>query len=103
MAHQTSDLEVRVVGEPCNEASFVLALTLAVTAFAETHRFEPKEFYKTFSGAHKPVLRIKPGDEVITMTLDAGGTDSAGVKRGQGPNPETGPFFIEGAGSPRSR
>jgi amidase len=74
-----------------------LALALAVTGFAETHRFEPKEFFNTFSGAHKPVLRIKPGDHVITSTIDAGGTDAAGVRRGQGPNPETGPFFIVGA------
>src|SRR5712691_5152547 len=72
-------------------------LALAVTGFAETHRFEPKEFYNTFSGAHKPVLRIKPGDHVVTSTIDAGGTDSAGVRRGQGPNPETGPFYIEGS------
>jgi amidase len=74
-----------------------LVLALAVTCFAETYRFEPKEFYNTFSGFHKPVLRIKPGDHVITSTIDAGGTDAAGVRRGQGPNPETGPFFIEGA------
>src|SRR6202171_6042897 len=77
----------------------VLLLTLALTAtgFAETHRFEPTEFYNTFSGAHKPVLRIKPGDRVVTYTIDARGVDSAGVQRGQGPNPETGPFYIEGA------
>ena len=30
-------------------------------------------------------------------TIDARGFDSAGVKRGQRPNPETGPFYIEGA------
>jgi len=75
----------------------VLALALAVTAFAETYRFEPKEFYNTFSSAHKPVLLIKAGDHVVTSTIDAGGTDSAGVRRGQGPNPQTGPFYIEGA------
>ncbi len=75
----------------------LLLVAFAVTCFAETHRFEPKEFYNTFSGAIKPVLRIKPGDHVITSTIDAGGTDSAGVRRGQGPNPETGPFFLEGA------
>jgi acetamidase/formamidase len=75
----------------------VLLVAFAVTCFAETHRFEPKEFYNVFSGAIQPVLRIKPGDHVITSTIDAGGTDSAGVRRGQGPNPETGPFFIEGA------
>jgi len=75
----------------------LLVLLLAVPAFAETHRFEPTEFYNTFSGAIKPALRIKPGDHVITSTIDAGGIDSKGVRRGQGPNPETGPFFIEGA------
>ena len=75
----------------------LLALALASAACAETYRFEPKEFYNTFSSSHSPVLRIKPGDHVITSTIDAGGVDAAGVKRGQGPNPETGPFFIEGA------
>ena len=72
-------------------------VSLGSIAFAETHRLEPKEFYNTFSGAHKPALTIKPGDHVITSTLDASGVDSAGVKRAQGPNPETGPFYIEGA------
>src|ERR1700722_6822001 len=76
---------------------YVLSLALAVTGFAETYRFEPKEFYNTFSGAHPPALRIKPGDHVVTYTIDAGGVDSAGVKRGMGSNPETGPFYIEGA------
>jgi acetamidase/formamidase len=74
-----------------------LAVFLCGIAYAETYRFEPKEFYNTFSGAHQPVLRIKPGDHVITSTIDASGVDSAGVKRAQGPNPQTGPFYIEGA------
>ena len=75
----------------------LLALALAAAGVAETHRFEPKEFHNTFSASHAPVLRIKPGDHVITSTIDARGVDAAGVQRGQGPNPETGPFFIEGA------
>src|ERR1700680_3373982 len=74
----------------------VLAVPLGNIAFAETYHFEPKEFHNTF-GSHQPVLTIKPGDHVITTTLDASGTDSAGMKRAQGPNPETGPFYIEGA------
>jgi len=73
-----------------------LAVLFGSMAFAETYHFEPKEFYNTF-GPHQPALTIKPGDHVITSTLDASGTDSAGVKRGQGPNPETGPFYIAGA------
>jgi amidase len=79
------------------EMKLLLALVLAAAACAETYRFEPKDFHNTFSSSHSPVLRIKPGDHVITSTIDAGGVDAAGVKRGQGPNPETGPFFIEGA------
>ena len=75
----------------------LLLFALVTTGFAETHRFEPKEFYNTFSSAHAPVLHIKPGDHVITYTIDARGVDSAGVQRGRGPNPETGPFYIEGA------
>jgi amidase len=75
----------------------LLTLALAATGFAETHRFEPTKFYNTFSGAHTPVLRIKPGDHVVTSTIDARGFDAAGVQRGQRPNPQTGPFYIEGA------
>lgn len=59
--------------------------------------FEPKEFHRVFSDAIPPVLRIFPGDTVRTWTVDAGGVDSKGVTRSQGGNPETGPFFIEGA------
>ena len=80
-------------------AALLFIHTIVSTGLSETHRFEPTEFYNTFSGAHKAVLRIKPGDHVITSTIDAGGTDAAGVRRGQGPNPETGPFYIEGAES----
>jgi amidase len=77
--------------------TLVLVLTAATGASAETLRFEPKEFFNTFSGAHPPALRVKPGDHVITSTIDAGGVDAAGVKRAPGGNPETGPFYIEGA------
>ena len=64
---------------------------------ADTHRFVPARFYNTFSFAHPPALRIKPGDRVVTSTLDASGVDAAGQQRAQGPNPQTGPFFVEGA------
>ncbi len=78
-------------------ATLLLIQTIAATGLSETHRFEPKVFYNTFSGAHPPALRIKPGDRVNTYTIDAGGRDAAGAQRGRGPNPETGPFYIEGA------
>jgi acetamidase/formamidase len=63
----------------------------------KTHDFEPKEFHRVFSDAIPPVLHIFPGDTVRTWTVDAGGTDPKGVRRSQGGNPETGPFYIEGA------
>src|SRR6184192_330695 len=83
----------------CQRLGRVTLLVFAVTlpTRAETHRFEPKVFYNTFSGAHPPALRIKPGDSVNTYTIDAGGKDAAGAQRGRGPNPQTGPFYIEGA------
>jgi amidase len=68
-----------------------------VTAGAETHRFVPTTFYNTFSFAHPPALRIKPGDTVITVTADAGGIDANDRRVASGPNPQTGPFYIDGA------
>jgi acetamidase/formamidase len=63
----------------------------------QVHQFEPKEFHRVFSDAIPPVLHIFPGDTVKTWTVDAGGVDSKGVRRSQGGNPETGPFYVEGA------
>src|SRR5262245_62721301 len=64
---------------------------------AETHRFVPQQFYNTYSFAHPPALRIKPGDRVVTKTADAAGVDWNGKTVASGPNPQTGPFFVEGA------
>jgi acetamidase/formamidase len=75
----------------------VVLVAIVRPGFAEVHRFEPKAFYTTFSGAHPPALRLKPGDRVITSTIDAGGIDSSGTQRAPAPNPEIGPFYIEGA------
>jgi len=75
----------------------VLIWCAAVSAGAETHRFTPSTFFNTFSFAHQPVLRIKPGDRVITSTIDAGGMDAKDQRVASGPNPQTGPFYIEGA------
>jgi hypothetical protein len=64
---------------------------------AETHRFVPDHFYNTWSAAHPPALHIKPGDRVLTKTIDAGGVDWNGKSVAAGPNPQTGPFYIDGA------
>ena len=61
-----------------------------------THRFEPTRFY-TAIGAHEPALRIASGDTVETWTVDSGGRDKHLNQLSPGGNPQTGPFFIEGA------
>lgn len=75
----------------------IAALVVTLEAAADTHRFTPTRYYNTFSFAHPPALRIKPGDRVITTTVDAGGADPSGKQVTAGPNPQTGPFYIEGA------
>ncbi len=69
----------------------------SATATAETFQFIPTVFYNTYSFAHPPALHIKPGDRVVTKTIDAGGVDWNGKQVASGGNPETGPFFIDGA------
>jgi acetamidase/formamidase len=66
-------------------------------AAPETHDFEPSEFHLYFSAKPAPVLRVRPGDTVRTWSLDAGGRDRQGNQRAPGGNPQTGPFYIEGA------
>jgi len=61
------------------------------------HTFEPTQFHRLFSGSIAPVLRIFPGDTVHTWSVDAGGVDHQSVRRSMGGNPQTGPFYIEGA------
>jgi acetamidase/formamidase len=63
----------------------------------QVHDFEPTQFHRLFSDAIAPVLHIFPRDTVRTWAVDAGGVDSKGVRRSLGGNPETGPFYIEGA------
>jgi amidase len=61
------------------------------------HDFTPTVFYRQFSALNKPVLTVAPGDTIHTTTVDAGGTDENNIRRAAGGNPETGPFYIEGA------
>ena len=59
--------------------------------------FTPASFSNKFSLNISPALTIKSGDTVSTETIDAGGFDKNAVKRQQGGNPLTGPFYIENA------
>jgi amidase len=61
-----------------------------------THTFQPTLYHNTL-GPHEPVLAIQPGDRVETTTVDAHGLDASGAQAAGTPNPQTGPFFIEGA------
>jgi amidase len=58
--------------------------------------FTPDHYYRTM-GAHPPVLTIADGDTVETTTIDAYGYDVNRDRVTHGPNPMTGPFYVEGA------
>jgi len=61
-----------------------------------THHFHPTHYHTTL-GWHEPVLRIADGDTVVTTTVDSGGCDGSGEQVTPGGNPQTGPFYVEGA------
>lgn len=74
-----------------------LLATVDLAAQPAARTFIPERFYNTFSFAHPPAMRIKPGERIVTKTADASGVDWNGKQVAQGPNPQTGPFFVEGA------
>src|SRR5919198_2636919 len=82
---------------PLTFAAPAVCLAAITSQTPQTHTFTPTRFYTTYSGAHPPALRIKPGDRVVTKTIDAAGTDWNGTSVSPGGNPQTGPFFVEGA------
>jgi amidase len=84
-------------GVPGGDATWTGKRARKAPGQPKTHDFEPTAFHRVFSDAIPPALHIFPGDTVRTWTVDAGGTDSKGVRRSLGGNPETGPFYIEGA------
>ncbi|MCX6608583.1 MAG: acetamidase/formamidase family protein [Acidobacteria bacterium] len=69
---------------------FFLASLVITNLQAET-------FYRTFFHKHPVKQRIKPGEIVATRTLDSSGKDHTGTEVTDGPNPLTGPFYVEGA------
>ena len=60
------------------------------------HRFTPTTYYRTL-GPHPAVLRMGAGDTVLTSTVDARGFDRDRAQVTPRGNPQTGPFFVEGA------
>jgi acetamidase/formamidase len=73
------------------------ALTAASTHAPRTHEFTPTVFRRQFSPAYEPVLTVNSGDTIHTWTVDAAGYDGTGTPRSLGGNPQTGPFYINGA------
>jgi amidase len=82
-------------------AALLVTLCIAGQEFsrAQSKQLLPHTYYSTFSRAHEPLARIRPGETVATRTLDASGRDNAGNLIGRPPNPLTGPFYVEGAES----
>ena len=76
----------------------VLAVSVAIAAQTPTtHRFMPERFLQHVLVRASAGAEDQAGDRVITKTIDAGGVDWNGKQVAQGPNPQTGPFYIEGA------
>jgi acetamidase/formamidase len=83
----------------------LFVLLLAVPAPAKTITYIPQTIYFTYCFSHPPAARIASGDTVITKTRDASNdafkptdkTLAAGNLDLSRVNPQTGPFFVEGA------
>jgi amidase len=60
------------------------------------HEFEPTTFHLSI-GSHEPVLRVASGDTIRTWCVDSGGYGPNGEDITDGGNPQTGPFYVEGA------
>ncbi|HSK10347.1 MAG TPA: acetamidase/formamidase family protein [Vicinamibacterales bacterium] len=75
-------------------ALLLATLVLSGTAAAQTHRFTPTGGVATFA-VRPPVLRVKPGDTVVSPTFSVPG-DYYEKDGGAWPG-EVGPFYVEGA------
>ncbi|HZT31938.1 MAG TPA: acetamidase/formamidase family protein [Bryobacteraceae bacterium] len=77
---------------------FVFLAFLPALMFSAEHRVVAEHYYHTFSRSNPVLLRVAPGDRVITKTVDSAGFDYQGVRRTKTHgNPLTGPFYVEGA------
>ena len=89
--------------------SWLLAVASIVglggTAFAAEVKYDPGDNVQfTYCYSHPPVARIRPGDSVVTSTRDASNDVYSTGDKTLFPkldlskvNPQTGPFYIEGA------
>src|SRR2546422_4239949 len=86
-------------------APLLFVLMLSLPAAAKTITYTPQTIYFTYCYSHPPAERIASGDTVITKTRDASNdafrptmkTIAEGNLDLSRVNPQTGPFFVEGA------
>lgn len=71
--------------------------TLTTFGQPKTIEYKPTAYYRNFSHKIPPVLKISQGDTLVSETVDAGGFDKTGKSVTERGNPQTGPFYIEGA------
>lgn len=82
----------------------LFVLMLALPASAKTVTYNPQVVYFTYCHAHPPAARIASGDTVVTFTRDASNDAFLPTDTTLAPkldltkvNPQTGPFYVEGA------
>lgn len=76
----------------------VLLFVCLAPAPAEEHRVINERNHHTFDRRHPVEARLRPGDRIITKTVDSAGWDFQDVRRTKTHgNPLTGPFYVEGA------
>jgi acetamidase/formamidase len=92
-------IEIAFSNDPTHPASRPFTATRGAPRPAKPtrHVFAPTAFHREFSAAINPVLTVAPGDTIATWTVDAGGADAKGTQRVLGGNPQTGPFYVDGA------
>src|ERR1700726_836110 len=76
---------------------YPIALLFASSLIAQNRPILPDHYYRTFSHTNPVFQRIKPGEGVVTRTLDSGGQNERNEQMSPGSNPLSGPFYIEGA------
>ena len=89
---------LRSIGNEHEAANDVHSCAAAAIASGAVHTVENETNYHTFSSRHPVLARIRPGDVVVTKTVDSAGFDYKGVRHTKTHgNPLTGPFYVEGA------
>jgi hypothetical protein len=64
-----------------NPSNCVLVVVGVALAPAEVHRVVNERNHHTFDRRHPVEARIRPGDTIITKTVDSAGWDFQGVRR----------------------